>query len=132
MTATIGPAGRAMVDGSRSPEDLANGHVRRWVEDCAAMCQPDRIVCCDGSLEERKALFEQGVRDGVFVRLNQEKLPGCYLHRSNTNDVARTEQLTFICTPSQDMAGPTMSSPGVQMNVSCSVRATSLGLLRCR
>jgi Rrf2 family protein len=39
--------------------------------------------------------------------LNQEKLPGCYLHRSNPNDVARSEHLTFICTPSQDMAGPT-------------------------
>src|SRR5437879_13730988 len=51
--------------------------------------------------------FEQGVREGVFIRLNQEKLPGCYLHRSNPNDVARSEHLTFICTPSEEMAGPT-------------------------
>src|SRR5881628_3611342 len=51
--------------------------------------------------------MEQGVKDGTFVKLNQDKLPGCFLHRSNPNDVARSEHLTFICTPSQDMAGPT-------------------------
>ena len=85
----------------------ANGHVRQWVQECAQLCQPDQIVWCDGSLEERQALCRRGVREGVLIELNQQKLPGCYLHRSNPNDVARTEQLTFICTPSQDMVGPT-------------------------
>ena len=47
------------------------------------------------------------MREGVLIRLNPQKLPDCYLHRSNPNDVARTEQLTFICAPSEDMAGPT-------------------------
>ena len=51
--------------------------------------------------------MDEGVRTGVFVKLNQEKLPGCYLHRSHPNDVARVEQCTFICTRSEDMAGPT-------------------------
>src|SRR5690606_28116763 len=51
--------------------------------------------------------LEQGVEEGVFIRLNQEKLPGCYFHRSASNDVARTEHLTFICTPHAEMAGPT-------------------------
>ena len=71
------------------------------------MCEPDAIIWCDGSKAERDALFDQGVREGIFTRLNQEKLPGCYLHRSNSNDVARTEHLTFICTPGEDMVGPT-------------------------
>ncbi len=44
---------------------------------------------------------------GVLIELNQEKLPGCYLHRSNPNDVARVEQCTYICTPTRDEAGPT-------------------------
>jgi phosphoenolpyruvate carboxykinase (GTP) len=84
-----------------------NTYVRKWVEESVALCKPDNIYYCNGSLEERRALLEQGVKDGVFIRLNQQKLPGSFLHRSNPNDVARTEQLTFICTPSQDMAGVT-------------------------
>ncbi|HEY2587844.1 MAG TPA: phosphoenolpyruvate carboxykinase (GTP) [Tepidisphaeraceae bacterium] len=84
-----------------------NESVRQWVDECAALCLPDEVVWCDGSAAERTALLRHGVQEGVLIELNQEKLPGCYLHRSNPNDVARTEQLTFICTPSPDMAGPT-------------------------
>ena len=84
-----------------------NDSVRSWVETKVAMCQPDRVVWLDGSKEERQRLIQQGVTEGIFIELNQQKLPGCYLHRSNQNDVARTEQLTFICTPNADMAGPT-------------------------
>jgi phosphoenolpyruvate carboxykinase (GTP) len=65
------------------------------------------VHVCTGGAEERKHLIDEGVRTGVFIPLNQAKRPGCYLHRSNPNDVARTEQCTFICTPGQDMAGPT-------------------------
>lgn len=86
---------------------MHNPHVRQWIDQSIALCKPDHIYYCNGSLEERGTMLEQGVLDGVFIRLNQEKLPGCYLHRSNPNDVARTEQLTFICTPSADMAGVT-------------------------
>ena len=81
--------------------------VRRWVEECAGLCEPDEVKWCDGSARERQALLRRGVEQGVLIELNQQKLPGCYLHRSNPNDVARTEQLTFICTPSPDMAGVT-------------------------
>jgi phosphoenolpyruvate carboxykinase (GTP) len=84
-----------------------NPHVAEWIESCVAMCRPERVFWCDGSGAERRELLERGVHDGVFIRLNQQKLPGCFLHRSNPNDVARTEHLTFICTPSEDMAGPT-------------------------
>jgi phosphoenolpyruvate carboxykinase (GTP) len=85
----------------------ANAKVRAWVDECAKLATPDRIVWCDGSPEERNRLYEQGVKNGVFIKLNQQKWPGCYYHRSNPNDVARTEHLTFICGPSDDLAGPT-------------------------
>jgi phosphoenolpyruvate carboxykinase (GTP) len=85
----------------------ANEHVRRWVESCAAMCGPSEIYWCDGSDQERAALLERAVGEGVLIRLHPTKLPDCYLHRSNPNDVARSEQLTFICAPSEDLAGPT-------------------------
>jgi phosphoenolpyruvate carboxykinase (GTP) len=84
-----------------------NPDVLAWVEQTSAMLKPDRTVWCDGSKEERQRLFDQGVRDGIFVKLNEQKWPGCYYHRSNSNDVARTEHLTFICTPSEDSVGPT-------------------------
>ncbi len=85
----------------------ANTYVQQWVKEQAEICKPDKIVWLNGSQQERDALFEQGCRDGVFVKLNQQKWPGCYYHRSNSNDVARTEHLTFICTPTADGAGPT-------------------------
>ncbi len=84
-----------------------NEHVRKWVDECIQLCQPDRVVWCDGGKAETDRFYEQAVAEGVLVKLNQQKLPGCYLHRSNQNDVARSEHLTFICTPSQDMVGPT-------------------------
>ena len=62
---------------------------------------------CDGTEEEKKRLTELAVSEGVLTPLNNQKLPGCHLHRSNPNDVARVEQLTFICTPTKEEAGPT-------------------------
>ena len=85
----------------------ANQHVQSWVRSMAELTTPDKIVWLHGGIEERTRLFEQGAKEGVFVQLNQQKWPGCWYHRSNPNDVARTEHLTFICTPSQDTAGPT-------------------------
>jgi phosphoenolpyruvate carboxykinase (GTP) len=86
---------------------VSNSHVRDWIAQCADLCQPDRIVHCNNSASQRNEFLEQAVSDGTLIRLNQQKLPGCYLHRSNPNDVARSEQLTFICGPSEDLAGPT-------------------------
>src|SRR6266496_1082149 len=91
---------------SSSAPAQANESVRKWVQECVELCQSNNVVWCDGSKAEADQLLEQGVRDGTLIKLNQEKLPGCYLHRSNQNDVARSEHLTFICTPSEDMAGP--------------------------
>jgi phosphoenolpyruvate carboxykinase (GTP) len=91
----------------RQPPAAAGPVVRAWVEQSASLLLPDQIIWCDGSKAEQNALFEQGVADKIFIKLNQEKRPGCYLHRSNPNDVARSEHLTFICTPGEDMVGPT-------------------------
>jgi phosphoenolpyruvate carboxykinase (GTP) len=84
-----------------------NAALVQWVEECARLTRPDNIVWCDGSTEERDRLTKQAVDAGVLLPLNHQKRPNCYLHRSNPNDVARTEQLTFICTPTKEEAGPT-------------------------
>jgi len=79
---------------------------RRWVEEIAAITTPDHVVWCDGSAEEHARLTAEAVKTGVLIPLNQERMPGCYLHRSHPNDVARSEHLTFICTATKDAAGP--------------------------
>src|SRR4051794_18830170 len=84
-----------------------NTALLKWVADMAQLTKPDRIVWCDGTEEERKALTDEAITQKILEPLNPEKLPGCFLHRSNANDVARVEQLTFICTPTKDEAGPT-------------------------
>jgi phosphoenolpyruvate carboxykinase (GTP) len=81
--------------------------VAKFVEKYRQICEPDEVFWCDGSEEEKQFLLRQAVNSGVLEPLNQEKLPGCYYHRSNPNDVARVEQCTYICTPSKEDAGPT-------------------------
>ena len=85
----------------------SNPTLVKWVQEMVGLCKPDRVVWVDGSEEEKKRLTQEAVEQKILEPLNQEKLPGCYLHRSNPNDVARVEQLTFICTPTKDDAGPT-------------------------
>src|SRR5581483_8875141 len=84
-----------------------NAFVQRWVDEAARMCRPEAVVWCDGSQAEHERLLETAVRTGDLIPLDQRRLPGCYLHRSAPNDVARTEHLTFICTPEPGDAGPT-------------------------
>ncbi|HVB79741.1 MAG TPA: phosphoenolpyruvate carboxykinase (GTP) [Candidatus Binataceae bacterium] len=84
-----------------------NRFLAEWVAEVVRLTRPDRVVWCDGSEEERQRLYQQAVAAGVLIPLNAEKRPGCYLHRSNPNDVARSENLTFICTADKDEAGPT-------------------------
>ncbi len=81
--------------------------VLNWVQEVARLTQPENIFWCDGSAEENTYLLEEAQRQGIVHKLNEEKVPGSYLHRSNTNDVARVEQFTFICTPTKAEAGPT-------------------------
>ena len=78
-----------------------------WVEEAAKLTKPDRVVYCDGSAAEYQRMIELLLRAGDTFTLNEKTYPNCYLHRSTVNDVARTEHLTFICTPDKDEAGPT-------------------------
>ena len=79
----------------------------KWVEQAAALTKPTRVVWCDGSKTEYDTLIEGMLQDGTLIPLNQRTYPNCYLHRSHPQDVARTEQLTFICTRERADAGPT-------------------------
>src|SRR5678810_6902 len=80
--------------------------IEQWVKEIAALTTPDRIVYCDGSAEEGERLTKECLATAELIELNQKKMPGCYLHRSATHDVARTEHLTFISTEQQEDAGP--------------------------
>ncbi|HUO05824.1 MAG TPA: phosphoenolpyruvate carboxykinase (GTP) [Candidatus Binataceae bacterium] len=84
---------------SNSPSD--------WVDEIARLTRPERIIWCDGSEEEKRRLTEHAVRERILIPLNNVRRPGCYLHRSRPSDVARTEDATFICTPTREEAGPT-------------------------
>ena len=79
----------------------------KWVNECAKLCHPDKVAWCDGSEEERERLEKETIKSGELIPLNQRELPGCMYHRTAKNDVARTEHLTYICTPKKRDAGPT-------------------------
>jgi phosphoenolpyruvate carboxykinase (GTP) len=78
-----------------------------WVDQAAQLTKPDRIQFCDGSEAENQSILEEMLRRSDSFRLNPKTYPDCYLHRSNPSDVARTEHLTFICSPQKDDVGPT-------------------------
>jgi phosphoenolpyruvate carboxykinase (GTP) len=80
--------------------------VEQWVEDVARTTRPKKIVWCDGSEAENERLIGEMVADGTLLRLNEDAHPGSYLHRSNPQDVARVEHLTFICSERPEDAGP--------------------------
>ena len=76
------------------------------MEEVARLTRPDRVHWCDGSPEEYDALVAQLVRDGGLIPINDGQFEDCYLHRSDPSDVARVENLTFICTEDREDAGP--------------------------
>ena len=82
-----------------------NKYILNWINEMAAMTQPDKIVWIDGSDEQTEALREEACSTGEIIKLNQDLLPNCYLHRTAVNDVARVEGRTFICTSKKEDAG---------------------------
>ncbi len=78
-----------------------------WVDDAAKLTKPDRVVYCDGSEAEYQHMIAEMLRGGDSFPLNEKTYPNCHLHRSSPNDVARTEHLTYICSPEKEEAGPT-------------------------
>ncbi|MEW6444056.1 MAG: phosphoenolpyruvate carboxykinase (GTP) [bacterium] len=93
---------------------MNNGHLicgnrilKTWIEEMAALCLPDSVVWIDGSDEQRDVLRAEACRTGELIELDQEKLPGCYYHRTDPGDVARTEDKTFICCRNKRDAGTT-------------------------
>ena len=82
-----------------------NPYVLNWIDEMVALTTPDNIVWIDGSEEQAEKLREEAVKTGEMIRLNQDILPGCYLHRTAVNDVARVEGRTFICTTKKEDAG---------------------------
>lgn len=87
--------------------DNKNMNVKDWVQGVAEMTKPDKVVWITGEESQLEALRKEACESGELIKLNQEKLPGCYLHRTDVRDVARVEDRTFICTSEKDNAGPT-------------------------
>ena len=84
-----------------------NKYVNDWVKEITELVKPDSVVWIDGSEEQLEALRAEACATGEIIKLNQEKLPGCYLHRTAIDDVARVEDRTFICAPTKEEAGAT-------------------------
>ena len=84
-----------------------NKYVKQWVAEMAELTCPDAVVWITGEEDQTNKLREQAMKTGEIVKLNQDKLPGCYLHRTAVNDVARVEGRTFIVTNEKENAGPT-------------------------
>ena len=84
-----------------------NKSVLNWIEEMKALVKPDQLVWIDGSEQQIEQLRAEACSTGELIKLNQEKLPDCYLHRTAVNDVARVEDRTFICSRKEEDAGPT-------------------------
>ena len=82
----------------------SNVALSKWVEEIAQLMNPDKIIWIDGSDAEEQKLTDEAVATGELIELNQIELPGCLYHRTDANDVARVEHLTYICTSTKDDA----------------------------
>ncbi|MGB4270752.1 MAG: phosphoenolpyruvate carboxykinase (GTP), partial [Spirochaetota bacterium] len=87
--------------------ELKHKRLKKWIEDAIALMQPENVYVCDGSKAEYDRLAEQMVTEGLAIRLNQQKRPGCFLFRSDPSDVARVENRTYISSKTKEAAGPT-------------------------
>lgn len=83
-----------------------NVELAEWVDQVSALTNPDQVHWCDGSVAEHDHLTELMLASGELINLNAQTHPNCYLHRSNPDDVARVEHLTFVCSTDSQDAGP--------------------------
>lgn len=84
-----------------------NKSILEYIDSMKKIVNPEKIVWIDGSEKQLESLRKEACEKNEIIKLNQEKLPGCYLRRTAWNDVARAEDRTFICTPTKEEAGPT-------------------------
>ena len=99
-------AARAASDSNAIPDYVTNAKARRWITEMVALCKPDRVHFADGSEAENAKLCEDMVAAGVLIKLNPTLRPNSYLARSHPSDVARMEDRTFVCSRTQEDAGP--------------------------
>ncbi|MBI3553602.1 MAG: phosphoenolpyruvate carboxykinase (GTP) [Elusimicrobia bacterium] len=91
----------------RNTPPIKHAKLQAWVDETAKVGQPDQVYWVEGTPDEKKRLEKRAVARGFFIPMDQEKYPGCFYSRSNPNDVARTEHLTYICTKNKEDCGPT-------------------------
>ncbi|MDR3264096.1 MAG: phosphoenolpyruvate carboxykinase (GTP) [Clostridiales bacterium] len=85
----------------------ANKKVLDFIDESVKLTKPDKVVWIDGNKAQLDALTKESLAKGELIKLNEELLPGCYLHRTKINDVARVEHRTFICSRKKEDSGPT-------------------------
>src|SRR5271165_2315747 len=90
-----------------APHGMTNKRLSAWVDEMALRCKPDWVEWVDGSEREYERLCAMMVKSGTFIRLNPDNRPNSFLARSHPSDVGRVEDRTFICSLSQEDAGPT-------------------------